>query len=87
MFLTLYKIYGGVFMKKLKLKLAKAKFELQKIILGILYFGIFLSPFMALHGEFNLKHFIVWLSSTAILTIHYKSLYGNCTKCYEFVSS
>lgn len=74
-------------MKKLILTFTKAKFELQKIVLGILYLGIFFSPFVALHGEFNLKHFIVWLSATIILTIHYKSLYGNHTKWHEFVNS
>ena len=74
-------------MKKLILTFSKAKLELQKIVLVILYFGIFLSPFVALHGEFNLKHFIVWLSTAIILTIHYKSLYGNHTEWHEFVNS
>lgn len=74
-------------MKKLMLTFSKAKFELTKIVLGTLYLGIFLSPFVALHGEFNLKHFIVWLSTTIILTIHYRCLYGNCTKWHELVNS
>ena len=74
-------------MKKLMLTFSKAKFELTKIVLGILYLGIFLNPFVALHGEFNLKHFIVWLSCTIILTIHYRCLYGNYTKWHELVNS
>lgn len=67
-------------MKKLMLKLSKAKFELRKVIIGIFYIGLLFSPFQVLTGNFKAKLFVIWLALSIILTIQQVALYGTTTK-------
>ncbi|MBS6503338.1 MAG: hypothetical protein KH415_17255 [Clostridium sp.] len=72
-------------MKKLMIKLSKAKFELRKVILGIFYIGLLFSPFQVLTGNFKTEPFVIWLFLTVILTIQQLALYGTNTKWNESI--
>ena len=72
-------------MKKLVLKLSKAKFEFRKVILGIFYIGLLFSPFQFLTGNFKTEPFVIWLFLTVILTIQQLALYGTNTKWNESI--
>lgn len=72
-------------MKKLMLKLSKAKFELRKVIIGILYIGLLFSPFQVLTGNFKAEPFVIWLVLSVVLTIQQVALYGTNTKWNESI--
>ena len=72
-------------MKKLMLKLSKAKFELRKFIIGLLYLTLLICPFMTSNGSFDIELFVVLLGLTIVLTIQQLVLYGTNTNWNESI--
>ena len=72
-------------MKKFMLKLSKIKFEVRKVIIGVVSVVVCSIPFQILNGDATLKFYVFWLIITTILISQHLYLYGTNTKWNESI--